>query len=410
MMWKFTRIFVPFWVLLPVFALSGAEITIPRLEVISRAASQNGEFAISSNASVDMALNGGYKYGVLLGLSFESANLIKALSYRNFAAGMADPAMFYVEADEYNELVDRYNNQAFFSFRVAKATARDLFNLPLELSYFVGLGDSFCSGEEFSSRYGVPNMETEFTGYYYFPEGIGGNPYRRYDGIHAVQGTGFSFALTKWEKFIPMLYLYQDIPRFNTAGTLSTKNFFSGDIRGLFNGEKFKAELFAGVSGGKGEKPDLRGGMLAFFSSGEGADFLIQCGVPGWVMNEKFSVDNWYFLMEPRIDFGLLALHVSFFYHPLQYLHIESEEERGKADINIKLFIGDLEEFRFQGGLETTVGIKVDKQKDFSLKISPFISLVSDGLCWDFKLRLNPLASATPEKMLEVFAGIRTAY
>ncbi|MDR1240107.1 MAG: hypothetical protein LBK27_08325 [Treponema sp.] len=409
MIWKYTRIFASLLVFWPVFTLSGAEITVPRLEVASRAASQDGELAIASRAAVDMALNGGYKYGILLGLSFESANLVKAFAYRNFDAVLLDP-LVTVNAEDYNKLADRLNSQAVLSFRIAKATARDLFNLPLELSYFVGLGDAFCSGEEFSSRYGIPNMETDFTGFYYFPEGIGGNPYRRYNGIHAVQGTGFSFTLTKWEKFVPLLYLYQDIPHISAAGTLSGKNYFSGDFRGLFNGEKFKAEFFGGLSGARGEELDFRGGLLAFFTSGEGTDFLIQCGVPGWVMHEDFSVDNWYFLLEPRIDFGLLALHLNFFYHPLQYLHIETEDERGKADVNIKLFIGDLGESRFQGGLETTLGVKVDKQEDFSLKISPFASLVSGGLRWDFKLRINPLASDSPEKFLEVFAGIRTAY
>jgi hypothetical protein len=409
MMWRKTPGFTFFFLFLPVFALFGAEITVSRLEVSSRAAANQGELAISSNAAIDIALNGGYKYGILLGLSFESANLTRALAYRNFETGLLDPTTV-VSGEDYNQLADRLNNQAFLSFRIAKATARDLFGLPLELSYFVGLGDAFCSGEAFSTRYGVPNMETGFTGFYYFPEGIGGNPYRRYDGIHAVQGTGFSFALNRWEKFIPLLYLYQDIPPISTAGLIAEKFRYSGDLRGLFNGEKFKAEAFFGVSGLKDENLSLRGGLLAFFTSGQGADFLIQCGVPNWVLHEEISVDNWYFLIEPRIDFGPLALHISFFYHPLQYLHIITEEERGKADVNVKLFAGDLGESNVQGGLETTLGIKVYGQSNISLKISPFVSLISAGLRWDFKIRINPLAIQNPEEIIEVFAGIRTAY
>jgi hypothetical protein len=409
MMQKYSRIFTAFLLFLPVFALSGAEITVPRLEVASRGGSKNGELAISSNAAVDLALNGGYKYGVLLGLSFESADLVKALAYRNFQAGLLAPGAS-VTGEEYNDLAERSNNQASLSFRIAKATARDLFTLPLELSYFVGLGDAFASGEEFSARYGISRMATDFTGFYYFPDGIGGNPYRRYNGIHAVQGTGFSFALTKWDNVIPMLYLYQDIPRISNNGVFSEKSYFSGDLRSLFNGEKLKIEAFMGLSGGKDEQIDLRGGLLAFFSFNQGADFLLQCGIPGWVVDEEFSIDNWYFLIEPRIDFGLLALHVSFFYHPLQYLHIKTEEERGKADINIKLFLGDSGESLIQGGLETTLGVKVDRQEDFSLRISPFASLVSDGLRWDLKLRINPLAGDKPAEMFEIFAGIRTAY
>jgi hypothetical protein len=409
MMWKYIRFFgILLWVL-PVLALPGAEITVPRLELASRGASEDGEFVIASKAAVDIGLDGGYKYGILLGLSFESANLGKAFAYRNFEAGLLDPAAA-VTAEKYNELADRFNNRAVLSFRIARATARNLFSLPLELSYFVGLGDSFCSGEEFSARYGLPNMETGFTGFFYFPEGIGGNPYRRYDGLHAVQGTGFSFVLTPWEHFIPMVYLYQNIPYSSRAGVLSEKNHYSGDFRSLFHWEKFNLEAFFGVSSGREEPPDLRGGILAFFSSGDGMDFLIQCGIPGWVVSEDFGIDNLYFLMEPRLDFGLMALHLTFFYHPLEYLHIKTEEERGKADINIKVFAREFGTVRFQGGLETSLGLKVERAEDFSLKISPFASLISDGLRWDFKIRINPLAADHPEELFEVFAGIRTAY
>jgi hypothetical protein len=408
MMWKYIRVFgILLWIV-PVFTLPGAEITVPRLELASRGASENGEFVVASNVAVDMSLNGGYKYGILLGLSFESANLGRAFAYRNFDVGLLDSAAV-VTAEDYNKLADRFNNRAALSFRIAKATARNLFSLPLELSYFVGLGDSFCSGEEFSSRYGLSNVETGFTGFFYFPKGIGGNPYRRYDGLHAVQGTGFSFALTQGEHFTPMFYLYQNIP-YSRAGALSEKTRYSGDFRGLFHGEKFNLEAFLGASGGTDEPPDLRGGVLAFFSSGSGTDFLIQCGIPGWVLSENFGIDNLYFLMEPRIDFGLIALHLTFFYHPLEYLHIKTEEERGKADINIKVFAREFGAVRFQGGLETTLGLKVDRAEDFSLKISPFASLISDGLRWDFKLRFNPLAANRPEELIEVFAGIRTAY
>ncbi|MDR1099046.1 MAG: hypothetical protein LBL28_01050 [Treponema sp.] len=409
MMWKYSRVLGILLLFLPVFTLRGAEITVPRLELATRAAAEKGDLVISSNAAVDIALNGGYKYGILLGLSFESANLGKAFAYRNFQTGLLAPAASVTGA-EYNELAESFNNQAVLSFRVATATARNLFGLPLELSYFVGLGDPFCSGEEFSARYGVPDMGTNFTGFFYFPEGIGGNPYRRYNGIHEVQGTGFSFALTRWENFIPLLYLYQNIPSISTAGVVAAKSFYSGDLRGLFNGEKIKIEAFMGMTGGRNEAINLRGGLLAFFTSGTGMDFLLQSGIPGWFVDEEFSIDNWYFLIEPRLDFGLVAFHISFFYHPLEYLHIRTPEERGKADINIKLFVGDLGESRFQGGLETTMGVKADKPEEFSLKISPFASLASDGLRWDLKFRINPLAADHPEEILEVFVGIRTAY
>jgi hypothetical protein len=391
----------------PVLAPFGAEITVPRLEMATRGAIEDGEFALSSMAALDIALNGGYKFGILLGLSFEAANLGKAFAYRNFAVEPLPPGAT-VNADDYNELADRYNNQAVLSFRVAKAMARDLFDLPLELSYFVGITDSFCSGEEFTSRYGA-NIGTDFTGFYYFPDGIGNNPYRRYDGLHSVQGTGFSFALTKSKNFIPMLYLYQDFPVLYGQGFMSEKIRYSGDFRFLFNQDRLKLEVFSGLTGAKDTNVEIRGGVLAFLDSGKGTEFLLQLGIPGWTQGDEFSVSNLYVLFEPRIHFGYISLYTTLFYHPLIYLHIKEENERNRVDVNLKLLCGDLPESRFKWGFETTLGIKADTINDMNLKLSPFLGFFSNGLEWNFKFRIDPLADNT-DKIFDIFAGIKTAY
>jgi hypothetical protein len=103
-------------------------------------------------------------------------------------------------------------------------------------------------------------------------------------------------------------------------------------------------------------------------------------------------------------------VHTSFFYHPLEYLHIKTEEERGKADINIKLLLWDLPESSVRPGFEATMGIKINGMEDFSFRLSPFISFYNEGLRWDLKIRVDLLAWETPEEIVEIFAGIRTAY
>jgi hypothetical protein len=419
MLQKSNRIFFAFFLMLCAsLSLWGAEITVPRMELTSRGAEVDGSFCLSTNAAFDIALNGGYKYGVLLGLSFEAADLGKALAYRNFSVnpfGLPDPLADPVNAEDfsdltghYNALLDRYNNQAALTFRLAKATARELFGLPLEFSYFAGIGDPFCSGEEFALRYGIPDMGTQFTGFYYFPQGIGGDPRRHYNGLYSVQGTGFSFAFTKWENYVPMLYFYQDFSIYDGANF--NKPRFSGDLRFLFNGPKFQAEAYMGMSGSKDEKNEIRGGILAFFRSGMGTEFLLQCGVPCYKVDEEFSIDNVYFLFEPRIKFGLVSLHTTFFYHPLEYLHIKTRDEKGKADINIKVLVGDLAESSVQGGFETTLGLKVYSMSDYSFLLGPFISFLGSGLQWDLKLRINPLEWEASGKVVEFFAGVKTSY
>ncbi|MDR1109035.1 MAG: hypothetical protein LBL19_08380 [Spirochaetaceae bacterium] len=393
-------------------ALGAAELTVPRLEMASRGRMEDGEFALGSVVSADLALSGGYKYGALLGFSFEAPDLAKAMAYRNFSFGRLPPGTPITDF-EYNELVDQTNdrlkNQGTLSFRVAKATARDLFDKPLELSFFIGETGYFCNGDEFTERFGINPIGSEFRGFFYFPDGIGGDMTRQYKGIHGVRGTGISLALTGWESFVPMLYFYQDFSYFRVVNNQVVGTRYSGDFRFLINRESVKLEAFGGVSLNGGLDANIRGGILAHFSSQERVEFLLQGGIPGWEKGEDFGIDNFYFLMEPRLLFEDFGFYVTFFYHPLEYMHIKTPEERGKADINIK-FLSEDANTGFTWGLETTLGLKLDGKEDFSVWVSPFTGFMASGLRWDTKLRVNVLEWQTPAEMFELFIGVRTAF
>jgi hypothetical protein len=408
-----SRGFVFFLLVCHGLALFGAEITVPRLEIASRGRVINGDFSFATDAQVDIALEGGYKYGVILGLSFMTGDLGKALAYRRLRFDPM-PGSGSVTAAEYNEMAGKMNaildNQAVLSFRVAEATARDVFNLPLELSYFIGYYDSFCSGQEFADRYGLYYIPTDFTSFYYFPEGIGGDPFRRYNGIYEVQGTGLVTTLTALEKFVPMLYLYQSLPATEGGGLSFSRSRYSGDLRVILNLERFKLEAFGGITGGSGSNLQVRAGALAFFSSEGGADFLVQAGIPGWENGDDFGIDNLYFLVEPRIKIGILALHTTFFYHPLMYTGVKTAGERGRADVNIKFMFGDPVLDAVQGGAEFTFYLKAADQGDVNIWAGPFLKFVGAGLQWNFKFRLNILKYENPQEMFEFFVGVRTAY
>ncbi|MCL2478738.1 MAG: hypothetical protein FWF22_04505, partial [Treponema sp.] len=241
--------------LLIVFAglMPAVEITVPRFELVTLGRTVNDEFSLASSVSADLALSGGYKYGLYLGFSFDSDNLAKALMYKNlrFNYASGDP-MDPVQVGDYNDLVSqangRLNSQGTLTFRTVKAVVRDLFNLPLELGYFVGEGDNFCSGYDFDYRFGDSSIGTDYRGLFYFPDGIGGNINRRYDGIYTATGTGFSLALTKWDFIVPMVYVYQNFsPQMLMTGT-DGDTLYSGDLRVLLNLENFQLEVFGGLS------------------------------------------------------------------------------------------------------------------------------------------------------------------
>ena len=398
-------------VLCPAFA---ADFTLPRMEMSSRGWIKDGDFTVSSVLLADLALTGGYKYAFLLGFSLEAPDIAKAFMYRNFSVELIDTGGTGVSDNEYNTLAERINNQAVLSFRAAKATVRDIFSLPLELSYFFGADDNFCNGDDFSSRFGISPVGTDFRGFFYFPQGIGGNPARRYNGIHSVHGTGFSFALTKWEHLIPIFYIYVNFP-FSAGLTNSTAffgesgdNLYSTDLRLLFHYNWLRLEAFGGITLSSTMATSIRGGLMAHIA-GNGAEFLVQAGIPGCTVGEEFSIDNIYFLIEPRLRSGFFGMTLTFFYHPVEYLHVVTEDEKGKANINIKFLFGNLDS-GFSGGIETGGELKVHGLEDFEFYIAPLATFYSSGLRWDAKIRIRPSYYSDPEKIFDFFIGVRTAF
>jgi hypothetical protein len=397
----FALFFVPQW-------LFGAEITVPRLEFASRGASEDGDFIVSTSAEADIAVSGGYKYGMTLGLGFEAQNLEKAFSY-----GRIEPIATPPGADEYNDLADRLNNQAVLSVRFLEATAREVFGKPLDLSFFAGHYRALGSGDEFVSRFGTVPVGSSYRGFFYFSEGIGNDPSRRYDGgIHSIFGTGVAASLSLSDNVVSGLYAYQDLSYGHFYPGETPGGRFSGDFQLLINGEKIKFEFFSGGSYLGDDPPAFHGGLLALFSSGVGFDFLVQGGIPFWRYEESVSIDNCYFLMEPRLRIGKAGLHITFFYHPVYYQNIEETDERGRADVNTKLFFGNINESLFEWGLESTMRLQIKNGEDLAMWVSPFVSVVTSGLQWDFKVRVNPLyfTKGGNGNAAEAFIGIRTAY
>ena len=368
---------------------SAAEITLPRMEMGSRGWVDNGEFVLSSVISADLALTGGYKYAFLLG--------------------------FYLEVPDAG---NNFSGQTVFGFRIAKATARDIFGLPMELSYFIGSNDNFCNGDDFSTRFGLSPFGTDFRGFLYFPEGIGGNPFYRYNGVHGVQGTGVSLSLTKWDNFVPMFYFYKDIvdiplfpgliPNPGAAYEEIGGNLFSGDLRLLFNHNWLRLETFWGMSLNTSKDASMRGGLMAHIA-GNGVEFFVQGGIPGWMVGKKFSIDNLFFLMEPRLRLGYFGMYLTFFYHPQTYIHIITPDEKGKANINLKFLFGKIDT-GFTGGIETGGELKIDGSEDFIFYISPLAYYISGGLRWDVKFRIKVPEYKTPKEMFDFFIGVRTAF
>ncbi|MDR2072958.1 MAG: hypothetical protein LBP60_05970 [Spirochaetaceae bacterium] len=398
--------------------LFGAEITVSHLELASRGAMEDGDFGIRTSAEAGISLQGGYKYGIVLGLGAEIPNLQKALSYGRlelpYASGSPGPS-----TGEYDSLVDevneRFNNQATLSVRSVAATVRDLFGSPLEASFFIGHYDSLGSGGDFQELFGSLPVTTDLRGFLYYPEGLGGDPSLRFNGaFHSILGTGLALRAIFLEKLIPSLYIYHDVSFRNETTGAYLPGHYSADFRLLANGAVAKFEFFTGTTYVNGDDPVIRGGILAFFDAGPLA-LLMQAGVPYWEVGDDFDIDNWYFLLEPRFRIRQIGSTLTFFYHPTYYMNriIRDENgdtERGRADINFKIFYGDINRSSFEGGIEATLGLKLHNGEDMNLWLAPFVQVAGAGLLWNFKLRFNALYFSEGGDFAEGFIGIRTAY
>ncbi|MCX7655199.1 MAG: hypothetical protein N2Z76_01600 [Treponemataceae bacterium] len=388
--------------------LHAADITVPFFEIASFGTITNSTLKISSLARTTLALQGGYKYGATLRLALASRDLSKTLGYATLPLS---PLVTAPTAADYNKLVDRLNSEAYLGFEFAKVRASRLLNLPIELAYFVGYGDILCSGDDFSFYFGSSSIGTSFRGLSYFPQGINGDMLQQYEGIHQIIGTGLQLTGTGSTLIVPILYLYQDGAMVDSTTGLPQEGIYSADFRLLANTPLVKFEVFAGATYPYESWGLYRGGILAYFSTGSGADFLAQIGIPAWKGGESFSIDNLYVLFEPRMHFSAFGFTTTVFYHPIWYHQRSYPSERGSTDINIQLYVRGAEGNAFVGGIENTLYFRSSPTEDtLSWRIAPFLRVITDGLRWDWKVRINPLAYQNIPSMFEVYLSVRTAY
>jgi hypothetical protein len=368
-------------------ALAAAELRVDQLELLSRGAlnEDSGNYEVGSRLFFDLSIEGGDKFAGLLRLDFLNSELERAMNLSNSNADSSSPSLA-------QDLTDRVNNSISPNLRTVAITARSMFGLPADLTYFVGETEAFCSGEDFVSLFGTAPFATELRGPMAYPDGIGGNPRIWYDGIYTPSGTGFKIGTNSAlsERATGYLYLYQD----SNIGPGT----WSGDLRFLVNGSTAKAELFAGATTGNQEA--LRGiyrcGLLFFASSGDAGEFLAQFGATRWDATGPLSLDDLFFLFEPRIYIGTARLAVTVFCHPGWYLQQDYSElgEKGATDINFDLRFGSVNRTGAQGGLQTLFAFRPltqDAKLEPALAVdaSPYYALVSGGVRWDFKLDLR---------------------
>ncbi|MBN1648512.1 MAG: hypothetical protein JW874_10820 [Spirochaetales bacterium] len=362
------------------FQLGAANLFIPELELITRGYVEDGRFKLATRGDIDFLIEGGYKFGGEIKLHIYTPNIIEGLALQDETIEDEADALAYL------------NNTGFLVFEGANIQIREIFNINLNFSFFLGEFTSFCSGDLFSKQFGTAEIGTRFRGYLYFPEALD------YNGVHTVNGTGISIMTDlKADSLQLSLYLYQD--------AYMEPGIYSSDFDLAINLERFKLEFFAGATFPDTDWGSYRAGLLLYYKAGEIGEFLTEIGIPKFSSEvNDFNIQLFYFLFEPRINLGFMSIIPTFFWHPQYYLQEETGQE-GAMDFNLNLRFGNPVKFPLTGGIESTFSYGSTSSSSFETLVSPYISFISSGVQWDIKA-IFQVFPWEPEQLIEAFIGI----
>jgi hypothetical protein len=357
----------------------GAGLSVPDFRILTNGRVNNGALVLSSRVYTDLLIEGGAKFSASFKLGFQTDDLE---SYLN---ALATPITATTISDEAIAIL---NDRTGLMFRSAAITLNGAFGTSLETTVFVGRLDPFASGDDFPLLFGTTDFATRLRGYMYYPDGIGNDQTRYYNGLHEAYGTGLRLSLPG-ERLKPYLYFYQD-------AWIGPGN-YSVDARLLLNTENIKLEGFAGASSYPGTDLGVyRGGFLFFFDTGNVGAFYAQIGVPRWDPTQPFGMDMLFFMFEPRVDFGAGTLTLSLFFHPAWYLQKETKES-GALDMRVDFSLGKLAVSGLQAGVEALLSYDPNDANDptansaLVVEIAPYFNSIRDGVRWDLKLGIRAL-------------------
>lgn len=369
--------------------IQAANFVVNNLEVVTHGSVDPSSklFNAATYLNYELQFRGGDKVSALLRLNFLNGDIENLLPVYGTPSTLLGP-----------------------QFETAAVTAKDIFNLPLDATYFVGYMDAYCSGDDFVTLFGSTPFASTLRGPMVYPNGIGNNPDRNWDGIAASNGTGFRLGTSPRlsPNFVSYIYLYQD----SDIGPGS----WSADLRGLMNYERVKLEIFAGATATPVSSDGVyRSGLMFYAAPGNVGEFFVQVGVPRWDPLAGFSVNDIFFLFEPRMNLAFGSIALTVFYHPSWYRQQPTNED-GALDTALDIRFGRMAQTGSQGGIQGLVEFRplttnTTVTPTFTAMASPYYSFIGGGIEWDFKLSLQlfPMTSVW-YGIFQPFVGLQTSF
>lgn len=329
-------------------------------------------FKLKSVGQIDLSVDGGYKFGGMIGFSLQE-------EYAGSGFEGSTPAL---------------------RFDKVSVSVRDLFGLPADFSFFIGASDILADGGEFPAVFGTVPLGTDYRGLLYFPDLTLDTVYN--GGIHAIQGTGIKVDFfPRRETTRLSLYAYEDTAD-AFGGALGN---FSGDIRFMGSYGAIAVEAFAGGTFAPASQYGYYRGGVMMHAQANKLEVLAQVGIPKWDPSAGFGFDLFYILFEPGLHFGLFSLVPTFFIHPASYLQQDNPGETGAFDVNLNMYFGDLVKTTFRAGLESNFAILLSTGV-FEVHAAPYVGFATPGALWTVRLNAQ-LWPFSWSGMLDVFIGVR---
>jgi len=363
---------------LTVGSVDAADIHVGTAEMYSHGYMQNGQFVFDNYAKFDLDLHGGMKFQAKLSFGLETTNF-------NFTATPTSGAPT-------SDLLGRV-----LLLNGAEATAKNVFGLPLDLTYFLGQEDVFGSGEVFPTNFDSPIVASSFGGYTTYPT----SPAILYDGVYQVDGNGLKISFpVNSQTLLVNTYIYQD-------GYLGS-GVYSVDIRTALNLPTFKLETFVGATVPQGSYGLYRAGLFFYYRPTPVGEFMTAVGLTHFVPGTPINVEDFYLLLEPRVHFDPMSIILTLFWHPAYYLDSPTNEG-GNVDVDMKLQWGSAEKQNLYGGLENLVTVHQIGTNQLTYALSPYVSLNTSGVIWDLKITAVLLPFAV-DTLFQGYLGIRTEF
>jgi len=385
---RMTRIIVVLTAFLIAAPLFSANITVPSMEIYSRAWNDSG-FALDSYGDMELQLDGGYKFGGAMKFGFATS------------AGSS------LETAAFNDSL---------VFKSVSVTLRELFGLPLDFTYFIGQGDTFGTGEIFTPYFGTPLLSSRYPSYLHFPDAAA---YNFYQGIHTVYGTGGKFEFAPPEKnWLLSVYIYQDSsPAFlDTAAVPVVFSSRKGslDVRAAFDFEKVRLEAFLGATLPTSDS------AIGYFRSGlflhvgmEKIEFLAEIGMPRWrPLDDAFGLDLFYLLVEQRLHLGSISIVPTLFWRPGYYQQEAIVPAQEALDVNVDIQFHGKEESLISGGVEGNFVYQTAPSSSTTVKAIPYIQLSTPGVVYTAQVNTKvwPFDLSDLSDTFEVFLSIQAAF